>query len=873
MSSLKIYSHKLKNDLMVLCLPQGNIPKVSTQLWYGVGSKDEKDKQKGIAHLIEHLIFKGTSKLSECDINMITHKLSGYTNAFTSYDYTGYLFDLPSQHWQHALNIFADCMSNATFKKDFLDSELQAVIQELKMYKDDYVSTLIEKMLSAIFPDHPYGYPIIGFKQDLWNVSRETLLNFYQYHYVPNNAMLLGVGDVKPDEFFAHAEKEFSHIKKKDHCAQDFYHSQDLIQQNVTILRDIKQTMYLVAWVINGSKQGKDYIVDLFLYILGSGKGARLNQKLVDDLQLVTELDVFSYDLFEAGVFFVYFQPKNAKDVEKIIHIIQEEIYDIAQNGVSVKELNRAIKRAEVDHLMLLESGKKLAYTIGKYYTALKDPNYVLDYTSYPKDRIAPDLKSLAQLMHPSLMHRGQVLALHKQDKALWSMLQEVSDKEDERILSGRSRAIPVEEPRCALTVHAKTPKDFKYPKFNSFTLSNGTKILYNKQSALAKIDLVVDFKIKYYYDPEDKQGITEFVANMLLEGTEKYNATEFAQVLESYGMSIESSGGQVTLSMLAKDLEKGLELLQEMIERALFDNDAIEKVRAQMLSEIDIFWDNPTQFAGHLMRKQVYKNHPYHKLAIGTLETITSISRDDLLHWYRYAINANGALISIVGDLDEKELPDVFEKYFGSWKNSKIDDIEYPALQKLEAQTIDYPIARDQVVLCYAGLSVKRTDRDYDALLLFDQIFTGGILGSMSSRLFDLREQSGLFYTIGGSLVQRSQRQPGMIVVKTIVSSNRLLEAEKAIENVIDTAIDSVTEEELQEAQQAIANSLVDNFSSNMSIAQVGIFKENYQLPDDYFDKRALGLLDIKLEEMKMIVKKWLNSNLLVKIRIGRMQ
>lgn len=873
MSSLKIYSHTLKNDLTVLCLPHGNIPKVFTQIWYGVGSKDEKDKQKGIAHLIEHLIFKGTSKLSECDINIITHKLSGYTNAFTSYDYTGYLFDLPSQQWQHALTIFADCMSNATFKKDFLDSELQAVIQELKMYKDDYVSTLIEKILSAIFPDHPYGYPIIGFKQDLWNVSRETLFNFYQYHYVPNNAMVLGVGDVKPDEFFAQAEKKFGHIEKRAHEVQEFYHSQDLIQQNVTILRDIKQPMYLLAWVVNGSKQGKDYIIDLFLYILGSGKGARLNQKLVDDLQLVTEIDVFSYDLFDAGVFFIYFQPKNIKDVDKIISIIQAEILDIAKNGVKAQELNRAVKRAEVDHLSLLESGKKLAYTIGKYYTALKDPNYVLNYTSYPEDKIEAEIKTLAQLMHPSLMHRGQVLALNAQDKTMWSMIQDLSDKEDERILSGRSRDLPIEEPRCALTVHAKAPKHFNYPKFNSFMLSNGAKVLYNKQSALAKIDLIIDFSVKYFHDPEDKQGITEFVAHMLLEGTKKYNATEFAQLLESYGMSIECSGGQITLSMLAKDLEKGLELVSEILENASFENDAIEKVRDQMLSEIDVFWDNPTQFSGHLMRKQVYKDHPYHKLAIGTLESINAISREDLVRWYHYAINPNNALIAIVGDINTHELPAVFEKYLYGWKNVEIAELNYPELHQLHTQTIDYPITRDQVVLCYAGLSVRRTDKDYDALLLFDQIFTGGILGSMSSRLFDLREQSGLFYTIGGSLVQRSQKQPGMIVVKTIVSANRLKEAEKEIENVINTAIDSVTEEELKEAQQAIANSLVDNFASNMAIAQVAIFKENYQLADDYFDKRAQELLHITIDDMKTIVKKWLNSDKLVKIRIGRMQ
>ena len=99
MKSHKVIKHVLHNGLTVLVKPSYVVPKVSTQLWYNVGSKDEKTGERGIAHLIEHMIFKGTEKLSECDINLITHKLSGSTNAFTSYDYTGYLFDFPSQHW------------------------------------------------------------------------------------------------------------------------------------------------------------------------------------------------------------------------------------------------------------------------------------------------------------------------------------------------------------------------------------------------------------------------------------------------------------------------------------------------------------------------------------------------------------------------------------------------------------------------------------------------------------------------------------------------------------------------------------------------------------------------------------------------------
>src|SRR3990170_7174781 len=208
----KIFKKKLDNGLTVLVYPRHSIPKVSTQLWYNVGSKDEKTGEKGLAHLLEHMIFKGTKRLSESDINLITTKLSGSCNAFTSYDYTGYLFDFPTQNWKHSIEILANCMTNCTFKEELLNSELKAVIQELKMYRDYYSSGLMEELVSTIYSDHPYHHPIIGYKQDLWNITRESLLEFYHKHYTPNNATLVVVGDVEPNEVFNTANEYFGHI-------------------------------------------------------------------------------------------------------------------------------------------------------------------------------------------------------------------------------------------------------------------------------------------------------------------------------------------------------------------------------------------------------------------------------------------------------------------------------------------------------------------------------------------------------------------------------------------------------------------------------------------------------------------------------------
>ena len=150
MSEKKISFQKLANGLSIIVYPLKSIPKVMTQLWYGVGSKHEKSGEKGLAHLLEHMVFKGTTKLSESDINEITNKLSGYCNAFTSYDYTGYLFGFPTQNWHHSLEMLADCMQNCKFDPEMLNSELKAVIQELKMYKDNYGASLVEKLVTTI---------------------------------------------------------------------------------------------------------------------------------------------------------------------------------------------------------------------------------------------------------------------------------------------------------------------------------------------------------------------------------------------------------------------------------------------------------------------------------------------------------------------------------------------------------------------------------------------------------------------------------------------------------------------------------------------------------------------------------------------------
>lgn len=868
-----VRKYTLENGLVVLVRVLHTVPSVSIQLWYNVGSKDEHDGERGIAHLIEHMIFKGTKKLSESDINTIAHMLSGSINAFTSYDYTGYLFNLPSHNWKQVFPIMADCMENCVFKEDMLSSEMKAVIQELKMYRDKYMRSLIDEQIGLIFADHPYHHPIIGYKQDLWNVKAADLLAFYKKHYKPNNATLVVVGDVDPDEVFKQAVQDFGHIKADPlYTKEEFYFNQDISAKAIEMYRDVSQPQVVFTFVVPGSHAKKDHIISLAELVLGYGNSSRLYKKIVEELQLATSLGCMSEELFDHGLFFIIVEPKDAESIDAIQVAIKQELLDIAANGVTDEELTRAIKQTKIDLYSLLEENESQAYEIGKYFLATGDPDYVFNYLNFSYDQLKKETNDMiAQYLRPTLMHKGAILPLPETEKQEWAKLQKISDAGDQRILSGRVRTSEVEPPVYAATIKVGTRESFDFPKPKRATLSNGIKVLYHHTDNTPKIDIIMSLAARSYCDSEELPGLYNFVARMMTEGTKKYTAQEFARIIELRGISISVSPGKIAMNLLSEDLPFALEILNEVLTSAIFNEKEIEKVRTQIRSQLKRFWDEPNSFSGQLVRQELYKGHPYSKNILGTKESIDAIGKKDLIDFYHRYITPQGARIAIVGDLQQYDLIKELESKLGQFKGDSIAPTVFPVLTCNRAHEINYPINRDQVVLFLAGLSVDRKHQDYDKLMLFDQIFGGGVLGSMSSRLFDLREQSGLFYTINGSLIAGADEQPGMVMVKTIVSLDRLAESEKAIKNTMQTVVETITPQEFTEAKSAVINSLVNNFTSTDRMAEAFLFVDKYNFPADFFDTRAQQLEKITLDQVKEAAHKILENKDLLTVRVGR--
>lgn len=861
----------LKNGLTVLMYQKKNAPKVAMQMWYNVGSKHEQPGEKGMAHFLEHMIFKGThEKLSESDINMISQKLAAYANAFTSYDYTAYVFDVPVANWAQLLPVFADCMQNCSFLQDHMNSEVKAVIQELKMYKDEYTWTLADAMVTNLFESHPYHYPIIGYKQDLWSLQRETFLKFYKKYYVPNNATLVLVGDIDPEQALLQVEQQFAAIERgADVQHEEFFHEDDLQTKNITLYRDTKQAFCMLAFLVPGAREKKDFLYDIIGSLLVNGKGSRLYKKLVDELQLVSSIHAMTYDLFDKSIFFIEFKPKQEKDIERIKQLILEDIYQLSQFEIPENQMRRALKLAQVDYQHLLEDTHKQAYAIGKAFVAMGDENYPFEYCLYNPETIVHDVQNiLKQFFRPSLCNSGNIVDLLDGDRDYAAKLQDESDELDSKILDGKDRVTQVEGGKYVHQVQVQKLQARRFAEPEVHTLSNGLQVMLYQDSDIDLVEIALSYKADNQHEPKDLLGLSHVVAKMMLEGTTNHPGSLFIDEVESHGISLSSQSGIVQATALACDALKALSFVSDMMQHAQLGTAAFEKVKNKIKQQLRQYWDTPQKCIGQVVEHELYGDSPYAYFGLGTEETLEKISHAVCLEFYKNMLSPRGAVLIVVGNINAAQIKQEIERLFGSWQGAYIPDVIYPALAPVVCRNVDIVKQRDQIVMAFAGLSVDRMDPRYDAFVVFDQLLSTG----MNSYLFALREQSGLFYTIGGSTVSNAGVQPGMVYIKTIVSKDRMLEAQKAIADCLDSSVDRVTQEEFAEAKEMVINKIPALFETYENIVSAFLFIHKYNLPVDYFEKRFATIRAMTLSDMQKAIAGYVDSKKLICVKIGRL-
>lgn len=843
-------------------------------MWYNVGSKHEAHNEKGMAHLIEHMLFKGTTLLSETDINLITHKLSGYSNAFTSQDSTCYVFRLPSSVWEEALTVFAECMNHARFENEFLSSEVKTVIEELRLYRDDYQTVAIEQAIATIFSEHPYHYPIIGSSTHLARLTRDELYNFYKKHYHPGNATLVIVGDVVPEQALAAIEAKLGSIPARVGAQyQPNPINDDIMSKKIILYRDLLTPWCCYCFTLPGLDQEQNHLHDLVSLILGGSRSSRLYQKLVVEHQYAVDVDCFTYEFFEKSLLCIAVYPVDEEVIPKIEPIIKEEIAKLMQS-IEAWELTAAKKNLLLDTHFVFESIEKQATLLGNSFMATQDENSIDNYIIAIEQTTEAMLTEFTRrYLRPSIQHQIELRTIPEEEKPYLQENLKQTELLEQDLLAHHQRSTPVEAGRYVNTLDYPPVPVYNYPTPTDLLLPNGLNVIMHHNPLAPYVHIIFNFKSNPYYDPDTQGGLFTFTLLLMTTRTDQMDTSTFNKVLQQEGIRLYPSFDGVKIYCLKEDANRALERLHEVLTQPSFDAETIEQVRTSILNELDMFWDTPTEMVDQLAREHIYAHHPFSKNPLGSHESIEAITADDIKACFESLITPHESSLFIVGDLpDTNATQATIEKLFGQWNAPVIKTIEPLTLASYTPTKIHHEMNRDQVVLALTRDTIATLTDDYYPLVILDIILTGGSGSSSNSRLFNLREKTGLFYTIDGSLIYGSGIRPNVMIIKTIVSPEQLGAAEKLIsETLLDVYENGVSQEEFELAKNLLIASSIELFETNTSQANTFLFLKKCNFPFNLFDKQGALLSILKHEDINLVAKRFCNPRDWSIITVGR--
>jgi len=369
---------------------------VALQLWMRMGGRDEAASELGLAHYIEHMLFKGTPTRPPGSIDTLVEGFGGASNAFTSYDTTHYDFVVPAAHVRGGIELLADLAVNASFPPGEIDNEKKVVFEEMNLIEDDPEKFLLRRLYEVSYSPHPYGRPLLGQREFIQKLTRDQLARFYRKHFVPRNMVLVVVGAVEPAQMRPLVDATFGRIAAAPPAPREAPAAPALDRTRRADVRRAEKQAYLgLAWRTAPTGNEDIYAVDLLTYILGDSPSSRLNQTVREQLRIVATIDA-GYGAFEqAGLVTVTARLEPA-DLERAEAAILDVIRKVRAEGVTEAERQRALITAESSYAFDIETAEGLAKTYGQAETTWTLDNE-LGYLSRLRGITATQIQAVAR--------------------------------------------------------------------------------------------------------------------------------------------------------------------------------------------------------------------------------------------------------------------------------------------------------------------------------------------------------------------------------------------------------------------------------------------------------------------------------------------
>lgn len=382
----------LENGMQVVVVENHRAPVVTNMVWYKVGAMDEPPGKSGLAHFLEHLMFKGTKNLAPGEFSATVARNGGTENAFTTQDYTAYHQSIASDRLELVIKLEAERMVNLRLTPEDIEPERQVVLEERRSrVENNPGARLSEQAMPALYFNHPYRIPVIGWAHEIKGLSQQDIVNFYKTYYAPNNAILVVAGDVKPEKVFALAEKYFGPLPAVDLPERPTWVEPPHEADREVTLRDARVTqpswsyrMFAPGYHSDDPKRG--YALEVLADILSSGSTSRLYRALVVEQKLATSAGAW-YDPDQRGpaLFGFYLSPREGTDINAVKTALWAEVDRLVKDGLTQEEVDRSIRRMQDNAVLALDSLSRPARTLG---AALAIGMTIDDVENWP-DRIS----------------------------------------------------------------------------------------------------------------------------------------------------------------------------------------------------------------------------------------------------------------------------------------------------------------------------------------------------------------------------------------------------------------------------------------------------------------------------------------------------
>jgi len=747
-SSGDVQQRTLSNGLEVLVQEDRSAPLVCSYIWYRVGMRHEGEGEAGLSHFLEHMAFKGTERFSGREQTRLVTALGGYLNGFTSMDYTAYVETLPRDALDLAFDIESDRMVNCELSPDDVEAEKGVVLSEFEGAENDPSFLLRREVMAAQFPDQPYGRMVIGEKDDLRSLTREQVQSYYSSHYAPNNAVVVVVGDIDAEEVFAKAERFFGSIPSADARPPISNPGRGKTGEKRVSLELPGRTSYVQAVYEVPPIQHPDHVVlEVFQNIVSGGRTSRLYRALVDS-GLAAQAGGWDYENPEPIVFAFEIALRPGVEHQQAEDALESVLAAMRDEPVGERELQKAKNKTKANFVYATDGVTKLAQQIG-YYHIVHDYEYLSTFPDRVDSVTAEDIQRVARTYFVSENRTvGRLIAADGSGAgapAAGAQPPDLRWQHHPDAGGGLGEdASPVPVPAGLGPV----------PPIHEVKLANGMTVLLLENHAAPFVAVYGNIMAGPTFDPPEKAGLATFCAEMLSRGTEKRTWQEIREDLEfaaaALGFGTGVQVGTVSGRCLKGDLELLLDAAAEQMMLPTFPAEEIEKVRSELIAAQQRRDEDTMRVAEKKLLEELYpEGHPLHQARVGEAETVSAITRDDIVSFHARYYHPENLLLAIVGDIDSEEVAALVTDAFGEWASGgepvrpELPEVPVPDAPR----TVRVPIPNKtqvDIALGFPGLS--RRDPDYYQADLMNYVLGRGFMSRLNMRI---REDMGLAYYV----------------------------------------------------------------------------------------------------------------------------